>query len=128
MQYERETLQTLVSARNNYASASTTGQKALASSALSVAVQKVFAVAENYPDLKGNVSFLELQKRIAELESQIADRREFYNDAINLFNTRIQEVPDAWLANPMGLKPRAMFQATVAERLPATVSLTPSRT
>src|ERR1700739_2024670 len=98
MQYERETLQSLTDARAKYALATTVGQKTVASGGLNAFVQKLFAVAENYPGLKANVSFLELQKRITELESQIADRREFYNDAINLFNTRIQEMPDSMLA------------------------------
>ena len=128
MQYERETLQSLTDARAKYATATTVDQKALASGDLSVSVQKLFAVAENYPDLKANISFLELQKRISELESQIADRREFYNDAINLFNTRIQEMPDTLLAGVMGLKPRTMFQASSAEEAPVNIGLAPTRT
>lgn len=127
MQYERETLQTLAEARSKYALASTIAQKAAASGSLSASVQKLFAVAENYPGLKANVSFLELQKRISELENQISDRREFYNDAINVFNTRIQQVPDSWLAPLMGLTPRSMFQVTAAERIPASVTMAPSR-
>jgi|SRR5271165_2859373 len=123
MQYERETLQTLTEARSKYSMASTVDQKAQASGALTVSVQKLFAVAEGYPALQANVSFLALQKRISELESQIADRREFYNDAINLFNTRIQEMPDTWLAGPMGFQPRAMFQVSLAEKAPVSVSL-----
>jgi len=124
MQYERETLQTLTEARAKYALATTVGQKALASGSLSDSVQRLFAVAENYPDLKANVSFLQLQKRITELESQIADRREFYNDSINLFNTRIQEMPDSLLAGVMGLKQRAMFQVSASEKAAVNVALT----
>ncbi len=127
MQYERETLQTLTDARAKYALATTVDQKTLASGGLSASVQKLFAVAENYPDLKANISFLELQKRISELESQIADRREFYNDSINLFNTRIQEMPDSLLASAMGLKPRAMFLVSASEKAPVNVALTPTR-
>ena len=127
MQYERETLQSLTEARAKYALATTVDQKAQASGSLSNSVQKLFAVAENYPDLKANVSFLELQKRITELESQIADRREFYNDAINLFNIRIQEMPDTLLAGVMGLKPRAMFQVSTAEMAPVNIALAPTR-
>lgn len=127
MQYERETLQTLTEARTKYALATTVDQKTLASGNLSASVRELFAVAESYPDLKANLSFLELQKRIMELESQIADRREFYNDAINLFNTRLQEMPDSMLAGPMGLKPRAMFQVSAEEKAPANVALTPTQ-
>lgn len=127
MQYEWETLQTLTEARAKYALAATVGQKAVASGNLSVSVQKLFAVAENYPALQANVSFLELQKRISELESQIADRREFYNDSINVFNTRIQEMPDTLLAGTIGLKPRAMFQVSASEKAAVDVALTPTR-
>lgn len=100
MQYERETLQSLITARALYASAATIGQKVQASGSLSASVGKLFAVAENYPALRANASFLELQKRITELENQIADRCEFYNDAINVFNTRIQQMPDNTCRQP----------------------------
>jgi LemA protein len=88
MQYERETLQRLIEARSLYSVAGTIDQKVRASGNLTDSVGKLFAVAEKYPALQANTSFLELQKRISELESQIADRREFYNDTINVFNTR----------------------------------------
>jgi LemA protein len=127
MQYETATLQTLTEARAKYASATTVEQKAVASGSLSGGMQKLFAVAENYPQLQANVSFLELQKRITELESQIADRREFYNDAINLFNTRIQELPDKILAGAMKLAPRRMFPVSAADKQPVHVALTPTR-
>jgi LemA protein len=97
MQYERDTLQRLTEARAKYASAFTTDQKALASGAVTASVQQLFVAAENYPSLKANATFLELQKRITELENQIADRREFYNDSINLFNTRIRQTPTVLL-------------------------------
>ncbi len=123
MRYERETLQMLTEERAKYALAATIDQKTRASGSLSASVQKLFAVAERYPDLKANVSFLELQKRISELESQIADRREFYNDAINLCNTRIQEMPDALIAGGLRMKPRTMFRVSDAEKTAVTVAL-----
>jgi LemA protein len=125
MQYERETLQSLVEARARYGAAATVEQKAQASSNLSVSVGKLFAVAENYPALQANTSFLELQKRTTELESQIADRREFYNDAINVFNTHIQQMPDALVARFFGMKPRFMFLVTDGEKAPARLVLNP---
>jgi len=123
MQYERETLQHLVEARTNYAMATTVDQKTQASSNLSASVQRLFATAENYPDLKANATFMELQKRISELENQIADRREFYNDAINLFNTRLRQMPDTLISSALGMKPRAMFHVTAAERAPVPVAV-----
>ena len=124
MQYERETLQRLTEARAKYASAFSADQKAQASGAVSASVQQLLATAENYPALKANATFLELQQRITDLENQLADRREFYNDAITLFNTRIRQVPDNLVANTLGIHPRAMFQVPVAERAPVTLALT----
>lgn len=123
MQYERETLQSLIDARGRYAAAATMDQKALASSSVSASMSKVFAVAENYPALQANSSFLELQKRITELENQIADRREFYNDAITLFNTRIQQMPDALVARLFGVRPRFMFIVSPSEKAPVQLAL-----
>ena len=77
---------------------------------------KSFAVAENYPDLKANNNFLQLQSRITQLESQIADRREFYNDSVNTYNIRIQQVPDAFVAGFLAMKPRPMFKAEAADK------------
>ena len=125
MQYERETLESLIEARARYGTAATIDQKAQASNNLSASVGKLFAVAENYPTLQANASFLELQKRTTELESQIADRREFYNDAINVFNTRIEQMPDAIVAKLLGMKPRLMFLATAAEKAPARLVFEP---
>jgi LemA protein len=123
MQYERETLQQLTEARARFGAAVSVDQKAKASSALSASVTRLFATAESYPDLKANQTFLQLQKRITELEDEISDRREFYNDAINLFNTRIQQMPDTLIASLLGMKPRPMFQVTAAEKAPVPVAV-----
>jgi LemA protein len=123
MQYERETLLQLTEARARYAAAVTVNQKARASGDLSASVSRLFATAENYPDLKTNETFLQLQKRITELENEISDRREFYNDAINLFNTRIGQMPDTLIAGLIGLKPREMFQVAAAEKAPVPVAI-----
>lgn len=116
MQYERETLQMLTEARSRYAAAATLNQKVQASSGVSDSLGKVFAVAEKYPALQANASFLELQKRISELESQIADRREFYNNSITLFNTRLQQMPDVLVARLFSIQPRFMFVVSAAEK------------
>jgi LemA protein len=73
-------------------------------------------VAENYPDLKANASFIELQQRITQLENQIADRREFYNDCVNTFNIRIQQVPDTFVASFMQLTPRTLLKVNEADK------------
>jgi LemA protein len=122
MKYEGDTFQRITQARSAYSQATTVDQKVEASAGLSSAVGRLIATAENYPELKANNDFMQLQTRISQLESQIADRREFYNDSVNTFNTRIQEMPDAIIANNMGLKPRAMFQVAEADKAPVQVS------
>jgi LemA protein len=116
MDYERDTLQKITQARSLYQQASTVNQKAQADQSMTSALRGFFAVAENYPDLKANNNFVQLQKRITELESQIADRREFYNDSVNTFNIRIQQVPDTFVASFMNLHPRPMFKVEEADK------------
>jgi LemA protein len=77
---------------------------------------RVFAVAENYPELKSSTNFLELQRRITGLEEQIAHRREFYNDAVNINNVRLEQFPGNLLAASAGLQRRPLFEATAEER------------
>jgi len=122
MQYERETLLAITHARSTYARAVTVNQKAEASGPLNSSVQQLFATAENYPQLKANDTFLHLQKRITELEEQIADRREFYNDAVNTYNIRMRQMPDAYVARRMRLTPRSMFKVKESERAPVPVT------
>ena len=86
-------------------------QRAEAENLLTRALGGVFAVAEAYPDLKANQSFLQLQSRISELEGQIADRREFYNDTVATFNTRLGQIPDKWVAGWLQLVPADSFHA-----------------
>jgi len=115
MDYERDTLQKITQARGLYQQAVSMDQKARADQSMTSALRGFFAVAENYPALKANDNFLQLQRRITELENQIADRREFYNDSVNTFNIRIQQVPDTFVASFMTLKPRALFKVETAE-------------
>ena len=122
MKYEQDTFQKITQARSAYSQATTVDQKAEASATLTSAVGRLIATAENYPELQANNNFMQLQSRITDLESQIADRREFYNDSVNTFNIRIQEMPDAILAGTMGLTPRQMFHVAEADKAPVTVS------
>jgi LemA protein len=116
MQHERQTLLAVTQARTASVSAATVGQKAQADLLVAGALRGLFAVAESYPDLKANQNFLKLQTRISELEERIADRREFFNDDVNTYNTRIKQVPDMFLANMMNLKARDMFKVSEEER------------
>src|SRR5579864_7607617 len=104
MQYEQKTLQMVVGARNAYQSATTVPDKAQADNMVTGALKTLFAVAENYPDLKANSNFLQLQSRITDLEEKIADRREFYNDSVNTYNIRIHQLPDVFIARMMNFQ------------------------
>jgi LemA protein len=123
MQHERQTLLAVTEARAASMTAATVGQKAQADLLITGALRGLFAVAENYPDLKANQNFLKLQNRISELEERIADRREFFNDDVNTYNTRIKQIPDLFLANMMGLKARDMFKVSEDERRAVEVKL-----
>lgn len=116
MDYERDTLQKITQARSMYQQAKTVDEKAQADQSMTSALRGFFAVAENYPELKANSNFQQLQKRITDLESQIADRREFYNDSVNTFNIRIQQIPDTFVASFMSLHPREMFKVEEADK------------
>jgi len=102
MVHERTTLETLTKARTDILNAPTLSKKAVADNVITEALKTIFAVAENYPNLKANENFLKLQNRITSLENELADRREFYNDSVNIYNIRIHSIPDmivAWLLN-----------------------------
>jgi LemA protein len=122
MRYEGDTFERVTKARSQYSQAQTVDQKVEASATMTSAVGRLLATAENYPELKANNNFMQLQSRISELESQIADRREFYNDSVNVFNIRIQEMPDALLAGPMNLHQRQMFQVAEEDKAPVKIS------
>jgi LemA protein len=123
MQHERQTLEAVTEARTASLSAATIGQKAQADLQLTNALRGLFAVAENYPQLKASDNFLRLQNRISELEEKIADRREFFNDDVNTYNTRIGQIPEVFLASFMNLKPRELFKVSDADRQAMQVKL-----
>ena len=127
MQHEQQTLLAVTQARAASMSAATIGQKAQAELVMTGALRGLFAVAENYPQLKANENFLRLQNRISELEERIADRREFFNDDVNTYNTRIGQLTEVFLASMMALKPREMFKASEDERQVINVSLSGQR-
>jgi LemA protein len=116
MQHEQQTLLAVTQARAASMNAASIGQKAEADLLMTGALRGLFVVAENYPQLKANGNFLKLQARISELEDRIADRREFFNDDVNTYNTRIGQIPEVFVASFMNLKPRAMFQVSDEDR------------
>jgi LemA protein len=116
MKHEKTVLEELTKARTAIMGAKTMSAKAKADSQITGALKTLFAVAENYPNLKANENFIQLQDRISGLENELADRREFYNDSVNTFNIRIESFPDMIMAGWMKLMKKEMFKATEAEK------------
>ena len=98
MKYEQETLKKVIEARSLYDQARGVAQTAQADQAVSQALKSLFAVVEKYPELKADQNFLGLQGRVSLLENSIADRREFFNESVNIYNIRIQQIPDVIVA------------------------------
>lgn len=116
MKHEKGVLTELTKARTAFLSAKTMSQKAAADNMISGTLKTLFAVAENYPNLKANENFMQLQNRISGLENELADRREFYNDSVNTYNIRIESFPDMFVAGMMKLQQKEMFKVTEKEK------------
>jgi len=116
MKHEKELLENITKARTAIMSATTMDEKAKADNVISGALKTLFAVAENYPNLKANENFIQLQQRISGLENELADRREFYNDSVNTFNIKIESFPDMIVANMMHLQKNEMFKVAEADK------------
>ncbi len=116
MNFEKDVMIQVTQARSAYAQAKTVAEKAQADNMMSSTLKSLFAVSENYPELKTDQMFIQFQNRITEIESQIADRREFYNDSVNTFNIRIQQVPGAFVARMLNYTPKELFKVAEADR------------
>jgi len=116
MKHEKDTLEGITNARTAYNRSKGVDEKAQAENLITRALGQLFAVAEQYPDLKANQQFLTVQQRISALESTIADRREFYNESVNLYNIRIEQVPAFWVAQQIGYRARPLLTVASADR------------
>ena len=124
MQYEQETLEKVMQARSAVHAARESGDVAGLSAAeggLRAQLGRLFAVAEAYPDLKANASFQQLQSRISELETGIADRRELYNESVNINNATIEQFPASIIAGLFAFKPAKLLEFTDAEKADVSV-------
>jgi len=115
-EFEHGVLDRLMKAREKYFKARGVTKKSEASNEITAALQGIFALAENYPDLKTNKNFMQLQERISHLEETLADRREFYNDSVNNFNIRIKQIPDVLVAGMLNYQDEEMFKVSQKER------------
>jgi LemA protein len=114
--HERETLEAVVQARNTAMAAQGPQDQAAAENMITGALKSVFALSEAYPDLKANQNFLNLQEELTGTEGRIAYARQFYNDTVYRYNTKIQSVPSNVIAKQFGFAGREYFEVDDAAR------------
>jgi LemA protein len=119
--HERELLEKVTQARSVAMGAKDIHEKAGAENALSDTLKSLFAVSENYPDLKASTNFLELQRELTDTEDKIQAARRFYNTNVRDLNIKVEQFPDNMIANTFGFKQMELFEAKGAEKEPVSV-------
>lgn len=114
--YEESVLQKLTQLRTQFLSSTNIDEKVSVSNEITKTFKSLFAVSENYPDLKANQAFLTLQNRVSQIEDHIADRRELFNDSVALYNTGIQEFPNVIFAGILRYNKRNFLQISEEEK------------
>jgi LemA protein len=107
--HESGTLEAVVKARNAAIAAPGVEQKVAAENVLSGALRQLFALSENYPNLKANANFQQLQSDLSDIENKLAAARRFFNNAVQEYNTGIQQFPAAMFASVFGFQPHSFF-------------------
>lgn len=107
--HEKELLENVTASRSGYMNATSNGEKLAMNRQLTTGLASLFAVAEKYPDLKANTNFLRLQDELSETEDKVAYSRQFYNDAVTIYNNKIQMFPSNLVAGIFGFKEEELF-------------------
>ena len=115
MQHEKDTLTKVTELRTSWANATTVDEKAELNNQLSGALKTIMAVSENYPDLKANENFKELQEELRNTENKISFSRQFYNDTVTMYNTKLEVFPSNIIANMFAFKSETLFAAESEE-------------
>jgi LemA protein len=113
--HEKDTLEKVIQARNAAMNATGPAEHAAAENALSGTLKTLFSVAEAYPDLKANTSFLSLQEELKSTENRIGFARQHYNDVVSGYNAGLQQFPSNMIANTFGFRPAEFFKLDEAE-------------
>lgn len=116
-QFEKAQIAAVTTARTRYGSAQSMDQKVVAAQEMTLALRGVMAIGEAYPELKANQNFIQLQGRVSQLENDISDRREVFNEAVTNLNTRIQQFPDVIFAGMLGYKSLRLFEVAASDKL-----------
>ena len=111
MTHEQETLTKVTELRSSWANATTVAEKAELDNELTGALKTIMAVSENYPDLKANQNFLDLQNQLSETENKISYSRQFYNDTVLMYNNLCETFPSNFIASMFGFKEEDFFEA-----------------
>lgn len=113
--HESETLEAVIAARNKAQSATSPEAQIAAEGDLSQVMGRLFALTESYPDLKANTNFMDLQKQLQTIETEIAQSRKYYNGSVRTYNTKIEVFPNNLFAGMFGFTKKPMFEVTNAE-------------
>lgn len=116
LNHEKELLTRLTELRTHFHQSLNSEDKTKIYNEMSKSLASFFAVSENYPTLTSNINFVELQKRISEIENKIADRREFFNDSVNLYNIGINEFPNVILAKMFSYTQKSLLEINDSEK------------
>ena len=127
MQFEQDTLQKVIAARSQAMASKSVQETAEAENALNQSLGKIFALMENYPELKANKNVLDLQEELTTTENQIAFARQYYNDLVTQYNTKQQVFPSNMLSGLFGFKPSELFEVAAADTALPRVNLSLTR-
>ena len=115
MAHEAETFEKIAALRTSWANSSSVGEKAKLDGELSGALKTIMAVSENYPELKANTNFSELSEELRNTENKISFSRQFYNDSVTMYNTKLELFPSNIIAGMFNFKARELFEVENAE-------------
>ena len=115
MEHEKDTLTKVTDLRASWANANTVEEKANLNNQLSDTLKTIMAVSENYPDLKANQNFLDLQEELRNTENKISFSRQFYNDTVTIYNTKLEVFPSNIIASLFRFKPETLFATETDE-------------
>ena len=115
MAHESDVLTKVAELRTSWASASSVKEKSELDTQLSGALKTIMAVSENYPELKANENFSQLQEELQNTENKIAFSRQFYNDSVTMYNTKLEVFPSNIIASMFGFKPEEFFKVESEE-------------
>ena len=114
--HEKETLDSVIKARNSYVSSNNMNEQLKADGELTQAISKLFALTESYPDLKANTNFNNLQSELSEIEQKIVYARQFYNDSVLKLNDKVEMFPSNIIAKMFNFKQEQFFEASKEEK------------